>query len=396
MNVIKHKLWIVIGIVILNSMGFSIALPLLPFIVAEFLPEQQVVFGMSVLLSIFAICTFFSAPIFGACSDKYGRKTLLLISLIGSAIGYFLFGTGNSLWILFIARMIGGLTAGNISILFAYISDTITPKERTKWFGYMGAAMGIGKIGGPALGGIIGDIDLRLPFYITAGLIFISGIAVYFLLSESLPMEKRTEDVDLKSLNTFSHFKVAFNLEAVKNLLVLSILFYVGISIFQFNFTLFLKDIFHWTPVIIGSILMIVGVFEILTRAIVLPYLLKKFSEKNISVVGLVLLGTGLGLIFTSIYVPSSIIIALSVVFIITGEGLFEPTYLGKLSKITTEDQQGKIQGVNQSLQSAINTIVPIGAGAIYFYNPGMLYLIGAIAVLFAAELYNRFIPKAD
>ena len=176
----KKQLWIIIGIVVLNSIGLSIVLPLLPFIVGKYLPAGQVVIGMSVLLSVFAACTFFAAPALGALSDRYGRKNILIISLLGSVIGYVLFGIGGALWVLFLGRIIDGLTAGNISTLFAYVADSTEPKERAKWFGYIGSAMGIGKLGGPALGGLLGSINIALPFYLTALLIFLSGLAVYF------------------------------------------------------------------------------------------------------------------------------------------------------------------------------------------------------------------------
>src|ERR1700749_3257178 len=147
----KKILWIILVIVSLNSIGMSVVLPLLPFIVGKYLPAPQVVIGMSALMSVFAACTFFAAPVFGALSDRYGRKNILIISLLGSVIGYVLFGIGGALWVLFLGRIIDGLTAGNISTLFAYVSDSTEPCERTKWFGYIGSAMGIGKLGGPAL-----------------------------------------------------------------------------------------------------------------------------------------------------------------------------------------------------------------------------------------------------
>ena len=206
----KRKLWIIIGIVALNSVGMSIILPLLPFLVGKYLPPQKVVVGMSVLMSVFAACTFFAAPVFGALSDRYGRKNILIISLMGSVTGYVLFGIGGALWILFLGRIIDGLTAGNISTLFAYISDSTEPEERTRWFGYIGSVMGIGKIGGPALGGLLGSIALGLPFFVTAGLIFLSALAVYFLLPESLVPEKRTKHLNFDSFNTFSHFRDIF------------------------------------------------------------------------------------------------------------------------------------------------------------------------------------------
>lgn len=237
------RLWIIIAIVLLNSIGLSIVLPLLPFMVGKYLPSRQVVVGMSALMSVFAACTFFAAPVFGALSDRYGRKNILIISLLGSVIGYILFGIGGALWILFLGRIIDGLTAGNISILFAYISDSTEPQERTKWFGYVGAVMGIGKIGGPALGGLLGGISFSLPFFITAALIFLSGVGVYFLLPESLAPDKRAKRLTVDSFNVFSHFRDIFSLKPIRLLLIAGVLFCAALGIFQFNFTVFLKDI---------------------------------------------------------------------------------------------------------------------------------------------------------
>jgi len=391
----KHTLWIIIGVVALNSIGMSVVLPLLPFIVGKYLPSDQVVFGMSALLSVFAACTFFAAPVFGALSDRYGRKIILLISLLGSVIGYVLFGLAGALWVLFLARIIDGLTAGNISTLFAYISDSTEPKERSKWFGYMGAAMGIGKLGGPALGGLLGSIALGLPFFVTAGLIFISGLAVYFLLPESLAPEKRTKQLSLNSFNSFSHFKDIFSLKGIKILLILGVLFYIGLGIFQFNFVIFLKDIYKWGPALIGVLLTLVGICEIMSRAVLLPWLLKHFNEKFIGIAGLIGLGTGLGLIGVCIFIHSVIIIALAVIFIITGEGLFDPTYNGKLSQSVDESKQGTLQGVNQSLQAANNMLVPLGAAAIYFYSPGMLYATATFIILGAVVLFSKIMPRS-
>jgi DHA1 family tetracycline resistance protein-like MFS transporter len=390
----KSKFWIIIGIVSLNSIGFSVVLPLLPFLVGKYLPAHQVVFGMSALLSIFAVCTFISAPVLGALSDRCGRKVILIISLLGSVTGYVLFGIGGALWLLFLGRIIDGLTSGNISTLFAYISDSTEPEERTKWFGYVGSAMGIGKLGGPALGGLLGSIALGLPFFVTAGLIFLSGLAVYFLLPESLAPEKRTKHLTLGSFNTFSHFKDIFRLKEVKLLLILGVLFYAGLGIFQFNFIIFLKDIYKWGPAIIGGLLTIVGICDIGTRALLLPWLLKHFNERSIGITGLIGLGIGLGLILVSIYIHSVVVISLAIIFIISGEGLFDPTYNGKLSQSIDENKQGKLQGVNQSLQSANNMFIPLGAAAIYFFSPGMLYATATFIVLAAVMLYAKFLPQ--
>ncbi len=390
----KKQLWIILGIVALNSIGLSIVLPLLPFIVGKYLPSRQVVIGMSALMSVFAACTFFAAPALGVLSDRYGRKVILIISLLGSVTGYVLFGIGGALWILFLGRVIDGLTAGNISTLFAYIADSTEPNERSKWFGFIGSAMGIGKLGGPALGGLLGSINIALPFYITAGLIFISGLAVWFLLPESLSPEKRVKQVTLKSFNTFSHFKDIFSLKEVKSLLMMGVLFYAGLGIFQFNFILFLKDIYKWGPAFIGAIVTLIGICDIITRAVILPWLLKRNNERNIGIAGLIGFGIGLGLIVVSTFIPIVIIISIAIILIIFGSSLFESTYNGKLSLSIEETKQGKLQGVNQSLQSANNVLIPLCAAVIYLYSPGLLYTTAVFIVMAAIIIYAKFMSR--
>lgn len=389
------RLWIIVGIVLLNSIGFSIVLPLLPFVVGKYLASEEVVVGIGLLMSAYAICTFFAAPILGVLSDRYGRKNILIISLLGAVFGYILFGIAGAFWVLLLGRIIPGLTAGNISILFAYISDSTEPKERTKWFGYIGAVMGIGKIGGPALGGLLGSINFALPFFITAGLIFLCCLVTYFLLPESLPIEKRTKQISLHNFNLFSHFKDIFSLKAVKQLLIIGVFFYTGLGIFQFNFTLFLKDIYHWAPTSIGSLLTLVGICEIVSRAVLLPWMLKHFNERNIAIFGLIILGLGLLLILTSAYIYSVVLISVAVICIISGEGLFDPIYIGRLSQSVDEFQQGKLLGINQSLQSVSNILVPLGAAAIYYYSPSLLYATAALIVFVVAIMCAKYMSRS-
>jgi len=390
----NRALGIVIAIVFLNSVGMTIVFPLLPFLVGKYLPESQVVVGMSALMSVFAACTFLAAPVFGTLSDRYGRKTILFISLIGSMAGYLLFGIGGSLWILFLGRIIDGLTAGNISTLFAYVSDVTRPEERTKWFGYIGGATGIGFIVGPALGGWLGAVSISLPFFITAALILVSALSILAFLPESLSIEKRLKHISFKNMNTVTHFKDIFSLKESKNLLILGAFFAIGMGIYQNNVNIYLKDIFHWGSALIGSILTLIGICDILSRTILLPFMLKKFNERSIGIFGLLGVSFGLGLIFLSAYLPSSYIIFIAVTFITLGEGLFEPSFNSNLSKSVDESQQGKLQGVNQSLQSVYRVIIPLGAAAIYVYSPAALYIIAAAIAMGALLMFINLNPK--
>ena len=390
----KNFLWIIVGIVLMNGIGMTVVFPLLPFLLGNYLPASQIVVGMSALASVFAACTFLAAPIFGALSDRYGRKKILIISLLGSVIGYILFGIGGALWVLFLGRIIDGLTAGNISTLFAYIADSTEPQERTKWFSYIGAAMGIGCMIGPALGGPLGAISITLPFFVTAGIMFLSIICTYFFLPESLSPEKRSTHFSIKSFNTFGQFKDIFTMKEARALIIVGGFFYVGLEIYQFNFSIFLKDIFSWGPALIGGIFTLIGACDIISRAVLLPRLLKKFSERNIGIVGLCGLALGLGLIILSIHISSPVLIFAAVMSITLGEGLFDPSYNGRLSQSVDESSQGKLQGVNQSLQSAYRVLVPLAAAAIYLFSPGILYGVATCVMIGSLILFSKLQPQ--
>ncbi len=390
----KKTLWVIVGIVLMNGIGMTVVFPLLPFLLGSYLPASQIVVGMSALASVFAACTFFAAPIFGALSDRYGRKKILIISLLGSVLGYILFGIGGALWVLFLGRIIDGLTAGNISTLFAYIADSTEPQERTKYFGYIGASMGIGCMIGPALGGPLGAISITLPFFVTAGIMLLSIICTYFFLPESLSPEKRSTNFSIESFNIFGGFKDIFTMKDARVLIIVGGFFYVGLGIYQFNFSIFLKDIFSWGPALIGGIFTIIGACDIISRAMLLPLLIKKFSERTIGIVGLFGLALGLGLIILSVHISSPVLIIAAVMSITLGEGLFDPSYNGRLSQSVDESTQGKLQGVNQSLQSAYRVLVPIGAAAIYSFSPGILYGVATCVMIIALILFSKLKPQ--
>ena len=386
----KRNLWIIVGITVLNAIGMTIVLPLFPFLLEIYVPKSSIAVTMSILVSVFAACTFIAAPVFGALSDRYGRKPVLIFSLLGSAIGYLLLGIGGALWVLFLGRIIDGLTAGNQSALFAYITDSTEPHERGQWFGYLGGAIGLGFMIGPAIGGFLGSFSVTLPFFITAGITFLSMFCISVLLPESLPTEKRSKSLTLSSFNTFFHFKEIFSLKEARNLLVMGAFFYVGLNIWQFNASIFLKDVFLWGPSFIGGIFVLVGICDILSRVIVLPQMLKRWSEQTVSIVGLCGLIVGLGLIFLSAYIHSVFLIVAAVASIVLGEGLFDPSYNARLSLSVDESKQGLLQGTNQSLQALYHVIVPLGAAAIYSFNPGAVFGVAALLMFFGMLLFMR------
>ncbi|QZK98796.1 MFS transporter [Flavobacterium psychrophilum] len=386
----KKHLWFIVGITILNAIGMTIVLPLFPFLLEKYVPNNQIATTMSALVSIFAICQFFASPIFGALSDRFGRKPILLISLLGSAVGYLLLGIGGALWILFLGRIIDGLTAGNQSALFAYIADSTEPNERGKWYGYLGGAIGIGFMIGPAIGGLLGTNSITLPFYVTAVITFVSMICIFLFVPESLKVENRSKQISLKSLNTFLHFKEIFSIKHTKNLIIMGAFFYVGLGIWQFNASIFLKDVFRWGPSFIGSVFMLVGVCDILSRVIILPQMLKRWSEQTVGIIGLLGLVLGLGLLFVSAFISSVFFIIAAVACIVLGEGLFDPSYNARLSTSVDESKQGLLQGTNQSLQALYHVIVPLGAGFIYSYSHGAVFGIATLSMIIGLLLFVK------
>lgn len=390
----KRNLWIIIGITVLNAIGMTIVFPLFPFLLEKYVASKDVALVMSALVSVFALCTFFAAPVFGALSDRYGRKPVLIISLLGSAIGYVLLGVGGALWILFLGRIIDGLTAGNQSALFAYVTDSTEPHERGKWFGYLGGAIGLGFMIGPSIGGLLGAISITLPFFITAGITIACMLFIAQLLPESLSAEKRTTHLTLSNFNTFSHFKEVFSMKEARSLLIMGAFFYIGLNIWQFNASIFLKDVFLWGPSFIGGVFMLVGVCDILSRVIVLPQLLKIWTERTVGIVGLFGLFLGLGFLFLSAYIPSVFLVITAVACIVLGEGLFDPSYNARLSLSVHESNQGQLQGTNQSLQALYHVIVPIGAAFIYTYDHGAVFGIAAVLMMGGLVLFARLKNK--
>ncbi len=389
-----RSLWIIVGITVLNAIGMTIVLPLFPFLLGEYVPAENIAVVMSALFSVFAVCQFFAAPVFGALSDRYGRKSILLISLLGSAIGYVLLGFGGALWVLFLGRIIDGLTAGNQSALFAYITDSTEPQERGKWFGYLGGAIGLGFMIGPALGGALGAKSIALPFFTTAAITLLSMLCIALLLPESLAVEKRSKHLTLQSFNTFSHFGEIFSLNEARRLLVMGGFFYVGLNIWQFNAVLFLKDVYAWGPSLIGGIFVLVGICDIISRVIILPQMLKRFSERTVGVIGLSGLAIGLSLIFISAFIPTAPLFMAAVLFIVLGEGLFDPSYNARLSMSVDETKQGVLQGIGQSLQAVYHVLVPLGAAAVYTYSHGAVFGIATLFMVCGLVLFVRLKPK--
>lgn len=371
----NKKLSLILTIAFLNAAGFTIVFPLFPFLINLYVPTEQVAFYLGILVSIYAVCKFFMAPIVGALSDSFGRKPILFLSLLMTALGYFTLGIGGALWVLFLGRIIAGMSAGDISILYAYVADSTQGKQRTKIYGYLGAANGIGFMTGPVIGGFLGINHMSLPFYIAGGISLITALFIYAYLPEMLHEEKRKTNITAHDFNPFTHFKDIFSLKEARSVFILGAYFFIALIVYQSNISVYLKDVFSWGPAQIGLFLALVGLCDIVSRAIILPRLLI-FPEKMIIIGGLSLMISGFMSIVISGYFGIVSLLWASIALITIGEGLFDPTYNNMLSKSVSENKQGKLQGVNQGLHSSYEIFGPFAAGLIYLYHPLAIYSI--------------------
>jgi MFS transporter, DHA1 family, tetracycline resistance protein len=376
----------------LNFLGFSIIIPVLPFIIQKYEPHtNDIALYVGLLMSSYALCQFFAAPGLGMLSDRFGRRPILLISLFGSVIGYLFLGIGGSLTIIFLGRVIDGLTGGNISTIYAYIADITEPKDRGKYFGYLGAAGGLGFMFGPAIGGLVSTISLSAPLFLAAIVTSLSIIWGYFVLPESLKKEHRLKKFELSHLNPFSQFSHLLSIPVLRVFLSISFLYFFASTMLQGNFSVYLKDILNFGPGNIGLVLFVVGLMDIFSQGFLSSRLIPILGDFKLTVIGLFLSIIGFIIVGSIFYFHSAILLYLAVIVANLGDGLFQPAFSGLISKSVEPRMQGRIQGVNQSIQSISRVTGPLAGAFLYQYGKSLPYFSGAMVIAFSLFLFLFF-----
>ncbi|KZE72627.1 MFS transporter [Paenibacillus jamilae] len=384
--------------VFLCGIGFSIITPVVPFLVQPYLSNSgdQAIF-VTLLTSVYAVCVFFAAPGLGALSDRYGRRPLLLICLLGSALGYFIFSMGGALWVLFVGRIIEGIAGGSISTLFAYFAD-ITPREhRTKYFGWVSAVAGVGSAVGPALGGLIAKFGYSAPMYLGAIITLLNVVYGFFFMSESHDKNNRLKMITLVRLNPFTQLVNVLSIKNLMRLLVSAFLIWIPNGSLQAIFSQFTIDTFHWAPTLIGLMFSILGVQDIISQGFIMPKLLKKLSDAQIAILGMISEIIGYGFIALSALFSFYPLIIAGMFIFGFGDSIFGPSFNGMLSKSVDSSEQGRIQGGSQSIQALARIIGPILGGQIYVSLGhaapafmGMILIAAAILVLYRGTHVNK------
>ncbi|MEX2460879.1 MAG: MFS transporter [Paenibacillaceae bacterium] len=361
--------------------GFGIIIPVLPAMVES---SGEANFHLAMLLSLYSAASFFMSPVWGALSDRIGRRPILLIGLGGFAVSFFIFGmSGGHLGWMYASRIIGGLFSGAVtSCAVAYVADITTDENRTKGMGLVGMAIGLGFIFGPPLGGVLSLVSLQTPFFAASLLSFALLIIAYFVLIESLPKSKRTLATDDKPSRW-----TAFS-GAIKYLYVLS--FFVSFSLagLEATFQFFQIKQIGATPFQVSMMFFVSGIVGALIQGGVVRKRIKKGGEKKAIFIGLILSALGFILI-----IFSSNVITAAVYMSVFGAGnaLIRPCVISLITQKTNVGQ-GVATGLNSSMDSLGRILGPLIGMALYGISISLPFLVSGILSIAAIYLLIRYI----
>ncbi|MBZ0296783.1 MAG: MFS transporter [Anaerolineae bacterium] len=394
----RHALLFILATAFLNLAGVGLIAPVSPFLVGQYTTSPaDLAIANGLLFTAYSFFQFLALPGLGALSDRFGRRPVLLICLMGSAVGYLLLGIGGALWVLFLGRIIDGATGGNLGVITAFIADITEPEDRTRYFGLMGAVAGFGFVAGPALGGILSGFGgPTAPVFFAALVTFLNVIWGYFVMPESLPAEDRIDRIGVTQLNPFTQLWNIFKLPQLRWLMIAFFFAMLPFAALQSNLSVLSKDYLNWQAQDVAGIFTVVGVVGVIVQGGLIRVLLRKTGEIQLTIVGMALMAVGFLMIALIPAIPSGPLILVSSAVFAFGNGLLTPSLTGLISQTVGPRQQGQVQGGNMSVQAMARvlgplwgsfTYVSIGAGSPYWtgaimFGVAILCVIAAIPML--------------
>ncbi|MCB9150702.1 MAG: TCR/Tet family MFS transporter [Caldilineaceae bacterium] len=396
----EAKLGFIFVTLLLDILGLGLIIPVLPKLIESFtnnnVESASTVYG--IMIAVYALMQFIFAPILGSLSDQYGRRPVILISLLGSGLDYLLLAFAPSLSWLFVGRVISGVTAANITTASAYIVDVSAPEDRAKNFGILGVAFGLGFIIGPAIGGLLGDVKLHLPFLVVAGITLLNWLYGYFVLPESLKPENR-RPFSWRRANPIGSLSGLGRYPIVLALVSTIVLASMAQNALQSTWVLYTDFRYNWGPRDVGLSLAVVGLSAAIVQGGLIGKIVGFLGERKALLVGL------------SISVVSFILYGLAsagwmlyvIPFLGALGGISGPSAQSIITQNVADNEQGAIQGALTSLNSLTGVIAPLIATNVFRYFisdaapvtiPGAAFFIGAfflvIALALAARTFRR------
>jgi MFS transporter, DHA1 family, tetracycline resistance protein len=342
--------------VLIDMVSIGLIIPVLPALVGSFTGSQaDQAFWYGAVTFAFGIANFFGSPILGALSDRFGRRPVLLIGFCGLALNFFATALAPALWMLVAVRLVGGAMQANASVANAYVADITEPKDRARRFGMLGAMFGVGFILGPVMGGLLGGIDLHLPFYAAGTLALINLAYGWFVLPESLPVDRR-RPFEWRAIHPFAALSALIKLEGVGRLVVVLACSSLAQFVLHTTWVLYTTFKFGWGPVDNGASLATVGVMSVIVQGVLLGRLLKRFSPQRLAVVGL--------LSSTICYLLWGLATQGWMMYAIVGLNLLGFTVQAAMQSIVSSaasaDVQGRTMGAVSSLSSMAAVVAPL------------------------------------
>ncbi len=340
----KRTLHLIFWTIFINMIGFGIVIPVLP-IYAKSEPFMMGPTQLGWLVGVFSLVQLFSGPIIGKISDRVGRRPVLLISIIGTAVGYFVTGAAFAPWMLFLGRIIDGASGGNIATAQACIADVTPPEERSRAMGHIGAAFGLGFIFGPAIGGVLSHyFGVSAPFYFAGALSLVNAVFVYARLPETLTEEKRLHPAEKGPLSeVFAEGRGMF----ISMLLIATLLTTTGFASIHLLFALFCQDHLGWDLRHTSYAFAYVGFISVLVQGGLLRRLLKRDGmEKPVALIGAALLALSLWWMPRTSSTASFLLVNAVMAL---GNGLLVPTLSGMASRHVHGRAQGRVLGLSQA-----------------------------------------------
>lgn len=354
-------LMLVYATVFLDLVGFGMVIPILPFY-ANTPPFNATPFQIGLLFAVYSWMQFFFAPVLGRISDRYGRRPILFVSILGSALGYFLIGFAETLFLVFLGRIIGGITGANISTAQAYIADVTSKENRAKGMGLFGAMFGLGFILGPAIAGILSKYGIHVPFYFAAALSLANGIGIYLFLPESLKPGEAPEM--FRDRNRIIELLASLKTPLVGTLNLLYFLLVTAFSIMTYAFVLYTAFRYGYDAEQNGYLFAYVGFIAIIGQGVLFNFLVNKIGEPKLTAAGCLLMAAAL--FWMPFLGPASGGLAglLAVCAVLSiGNAMASPSITSLVSKISGDHEQGSALGILQSGASLARAIGPMIGG---------------------------------